>query len=131
MTSSPQIWIKTDFFGIEPGEDAATNPGRFGKSMANWLAEKFVESKIFQGAEVLSEDWGWCVMLQRKPFPLWVGCGNRFDTTDEWGAFVTAEPGFFYKIRHGADVRRAVDESFKMLNEHLHALPDGNVWQED
>ncbi|BDU21690.1 hypothetical protein DYGSA30_31470 [Dyella sp. GSA-30] len=126
MTSSPQIWIKTDFFDIEPGEDEATNPGRFGKSMANWLAWKFSEGEVFQGAKVLGEDWGWCVMLQRKPFPLWVGCGNRFDTTDEWGAFVTAEPNLLYKIRHGADVKRMVDGAFQMLGGYLRQLSDGD-----
>jgi hypothetical protein len=25
---------------------------------------------------VFAEDWGWCVMLQRRPFPLWLGCVN-------------------------------------------------------
>jgi hypothetical protein len=25
---------------------------------------------------VIPEDWGWCVVLKRDPFLLWVGCGN-------------------------------------------------------
>lgn len=99
--------------------------------MAGWLAKKFSEGTNFENPEVLGEDWGWCLMLQRKPFPLWVGCGNRFDTTNEWGAFVTAEPSLFFKMGHGADVKRKVDESFKMLNLYLRELPESEVWQEN
>lgn len=32
---------------------------------------------------VIAEDWGWCVMLRREPFMLWIGCGN--DRSDFYG----------------------------------------------
>lgn len=57
---------------------------------------------------VIPEDWGWCVMCQREPFMLWVGCGNVNDPdhrSDDsppakhkivWHCFTSAEV-FFWK----------------------------------
>ncbi|MEW8355501.1 MAG: hypothetical protein AB2556_23930 [Candidatus Thiodiazotropha sp.] len=59
-------------------------------------------------AEVIPEDWGWCVMCSRKPYMLWVGCGyidaeeespGEQPVNDEiiWHCFVTAEIPYFKK----------------------------------
>ena len=37
-------------------------------------------------------------MVQRKPFMLWVGCGNEQGSTNRWSIFVEAEQGFLQKI---------------------------------
>ena len=71
----PQFWFRSDLFQIEPAEDQETNPLRYGKQLAAWIASRF-RSAGYPSAEVVPEDWGWCVMLQTSPFLLWVGCGN-------------------------------------------------------
>jgi hypothetical protein len=72
--SSP-VFFRSDLFPIDPQEDEETNPFCYGKSLAEWVRARFNELG-YESEPVIAEDWGWCVMLQRKPFMLWVGCGN-------------------------------------------------------
>lgn len=71
---SPTIQFRSDLFLIDPREDEETNPFCYGKSLAEWLRKKF-EELGYLPEPVIAEDWGWCVMLAREPFMLWVGCG--------------------------------------------------------
>jgi hypothetical protein len=74
-TASAPIMFRSDLFQIDPREDEETNPFCYGRSLAEWVRNKFVELG-YEPEPVIPEDWGWCVMLTRKPFMLWVGCGN-------------------------------------------------------
>jgi hypothetical protein len=85
--------IRSSAFPIEPGEDANTNPGVFGLSLANYLAAQ-MRLRGWSVESPRSEDFGYCIMLARKPFRLWIGCGNTGDRTDEWSAFAAAEGAF-------------------------------------
>jgi len=67
--------FRSDLFLIDPREDEETNPFCYGKSLAEWVRTKF-EELGYRPEPVIPEDWGWCVMLKREPFMLWVGCGN-------------------------------------------------------
>lgn len=128
--SAPQVWVNTSFFRVDPGEDEHTNPVIYGRAFANWLAEK-LKARGEPVQEVLSEDWGWCVMLTRKPFALWVGCSNRAGQTDEWGAFVVAEPNILARLLGRVDTKPAVDRVQKTLLEVMHEIPDAKkVWVE-
>jgi Domain of unknown function (DUF6531) len=130
MMSASQVWVSTSFFRVEPGEDEHTNPGIYGRAFANWLAEK-LKARGEAVQEVLSEDWGWCVMLTRKPFPLWVGCSNRVGQTDEWGAFVVAEPNILARLFGRVDTKPAVDRLQKILRDVIHEIPEAKkVWVE-
>jgi len=72
---SPTILFRSDLFHIDPREDEETNPFFYGRSLAEWVRTKFIELG-YAPEPVIAEDWGWCVMLAREPFMLWVGCGN-------------------------------------------------------
>jgi len=72
---SPTILFRSDLFKIDPREDEETNPFCYGRSLAEWVRTKFIELG-YVPESVIAEDWGWCVMLTREPFMLWVGCGN-------------------------------------------------------
>lgn len=72
---SPTFRFRTDLFLIDPQEDVETNPFCYGKALAEWIRTKFGELG-YQPEPVIAEDWGWCVMLKRDPFALWIGCGN-------------------------------------------------------
>lgn len=67
-------WFTSTQFHVQEGEEDSTNPGCFGKSLAEWLASEL--KTIGYSAEVVPEDWGWCVMCARGEYLLWVGCGN-------------------------------------------------------
>jgi hypothetical protein len=69
-----QFEFETDRFAIEDGEEESTNPGCYGKALAKWLGERLVAAGY--QADVVAEDWGWCVMCARADYLLWVGCGN-------------------------------------------------------
>ncbi|MGO8934105.1 MAG: hypothetical protein ACLP0B_00585 [Steroidobacteraceae bacterium] len=131
MTSLPQLCVATSFFEIEPSEDRDTNPGIYGRAFANWIAERLKE-RGESVEEIVSEDWGRCVIVTRKPYLLWIGCGNRAGRTDEWGAFVVAEPGLLQRLSGSVDLRTAVDRLHQVLDEIMHEVPQATrVWSED
>lgn len=89
-------WFTSTRFRVEPGEDEEVNPGRYGRQLAHWLQFRLKEHGYPQ-AEVVPEDWGWCVMCRAQPFKLWVGCGNvESEGSSEsapivWHCFAVAE----------------------------------------
>ncbi len=103
-----RIFIKTDLFEIEPQEDEETNPSIYGKQFSEWLRLKFIDLG-YEVEEVIPEDWGWCVMCQREPYWLWVGCSSILEeepTEDyqarkediTWHCFATAEVPFLKRL---------------------------------
>lgn len=102
------FWFKSDLFRVEPGEDEETNPQCYGKSLSSWLKHKLVLNG-YQVEDVIPEDWGWCVMCQRQPYSLWVGCGSSVGPGEAeratpkienifWHCFVVAEVPLLKKI---------------------------------
>lgn len=131
MTSLPQLCVATSFFEIEPSEDAETNPGIYGRAFANWIAER-LKAHGESVEEIVAEDWGRCVIVMRKPYLLWIECGNRAGRTDEWGAFVVAEPSFFQRLSGSVDPRPTVASLHQVLNEIMREVPHATrVWSED
>jgi hypothetical protein len=111
----------SSLFEIEPREDEETNPRRYGKQLALWLKEKL--KGIGYQTEVLPEDWGWCVICQRKPFLLWVGCGNESDYDKVgpndpppkgrevvWHCFPEAELPLLSRLFNRTDMTPALDK---------------------
>lgn len=72
------IWFKSSHFEAETGEDEETNPRMYGRQVAMWLHKEF-SVLGYEVEEVFGEDWGWCVMCQRDPYMLWIGCVNLRD----------------------------------------------------
>jgi hypothetical protein len=127
---SNQVWFTSPFFAVEAGEDARTNPGRYGKALAQWVSERLKQRGVPVEA-VLPEGFGWVVVVSRKPFLLWVGCGNEDGSSDRWSMFAVAEPGIWQRLFGRVDPRPAVAE----LEAHLVAIvanvPDARdvVWE--
>ena len=109
---SETIHFVTDLFQVEPGEEEETNPGIFGKQLAYWVKKRFEENG-YSDIEIVPEDWGWCVILQRKPNLIWVGCSGQkgvefsteyFEESEEgeegitWNCFLVMEAPFFKKF---------------------------------
>jgi hypothetical protein len=74
---TPQFWFRSTLFKVAPDEDDQTNPFCYGRELAEWLKSRF-RTLGYEPEEVIPEDWGWCVMLQRRPFLLWIGCANVY-----------------------------------------------------
>ena len=113
-----QLWFTTEEFKPLPAEEEKINPGRFGESLATWVQTTLADEGYTIEGNPTPEDWGWVVMLQRKPFSLWVGCGNEDGSTTRWSLFVEAERGIFSRILSKADpapVVKAVEIKLEKL----------------
>lgn len=101
-------WFKSSVLKVIQGEDEETNPNRFGKGVASWIAEAF-KSEGYK-TEVFAEDWGWRVDCMNEPCPIWIGCGNVDEMDDDgkflkpklddivWHCFVEADAPFLKKL---------------------------------
>lgn len=77
-SSTPGYWFTSTLFEAEADEDKETNPRMYGRQVARWLREGLL-SLGYPVEGVFGEDWGWCVMCQREPYSLFVGCVNLPD----------------------------------------------------
>ena len=61
------------------------------------------------------------------PYLLWIGCANRQGETDEWGAFVSVEPGFVPRLFRSVAARKKRLEA--LLLEVMQSVPQSErVW---
>lgn len=119
-----QFWFRSPLFEVEPGEDAETNPLCYGRALANWLAAALREEGV-EVESVIPEDWGWCVIVKRTPFLLWVGCGNVQEHEEQlsndalpqrqdvvWTCMVVAEVPLLKRLFRAPDTGAEVDEIY-------------------
>ena len=126
----PQVTFSSEFLKPTPGEDEQTNPGRFGEALAEWLAERLVErGGSVEG--VIPEDFGWVVMVSRKPFMLWLGCGNTEGCTTEWSVFPVAEPSLMQRLFRRVDPTYELEKLKAHLAELVPIIPGVSnvVWE--
>lgn len=117
---SKQLSFTSTFFKPIAGEEDQTNPGRFGKALAQWIAEELRKAgTAIEG--VIPEDFGWVVMVYRKPFPLWIACGNEDGSEERWVMYVVAEPSLFQRVLRRVNPAPAVAE----LEERLARIVQG------
>lgn len=103
MIDTEKYCFKSSLFQVEPGEDEETNPYIYGKQFSDWVAQRLRE-RGYEEAKANTEDWGWAVSCQSKPFYLYVACASFVDydeTVDPsivpkpdeitWQCFVAAE----------------------------------------
>ena len=137
---SPRIaqgfWFKSSIFEAEPNEDEETNPRMYGRQVATWLRPKLIELG-YEVEEPFGEDWGWCVMCQREPYRMWIGCVNLRDYEYAqpgdpppprerllWNVVPMAEIPFFrYLFRKKPDINPGLDKLSNELKEILASEP--------
>jgi hypothetical protein len=118
----PCYVIRSSAFAIELGEDGDTNRGVFGRSLANYVAAQ-MRSRGWTVEGVIPEDFGYCVMLTRKPLMLWIGCGNRRECTDEWVAFAVAEGALVKRGLQMLDPSKEILRISAVLDEVMKSAP--------
>ena len=96
MKKSPILKFTSEAFAIAPGEDEATNPGIFGKALAEWIREQLRASGLSTSA-IVAEDFGWCVPIASAPYSLYVACGGG-PSTEEWHVFAFVEGGLIHRL---------------------------------
>ncbi|MCO4780700.1 MAG: hypothetical protein KC646_00140 [Candidatus Cloacimonetes bacterium] len=93
-------YFKSSLFSVTEGEDEQTNPGIYGKSLAEWLVEGFTNCG-YTNLEVIAEDWGWCIFIKEDEHSsMFIGCGSLNTDPDEtlpeeieWHVFLFSEIG--------------------------------------
>ena len=77
--------FNSNFFEPIDGEEDETNPGIFGKALAQFLSDEF-ELRGYE-TDIFPEDWGWHVELSPTstplPYALWFGCSS-YDDVGDW-----------------------------------------------
>src|SRR5262249_48237734 len=97
MRQSPLLQFESSAFVDAPSTDEETNPGIFGKSLADWLSRQLQAQGSTPG-DVVAEDFGWCVPLESKPYKLYVACSSAEDAVNLWQVFVFAEGGLLARL---------------------------------
>ncbi len=108
MKKSPILEFESSAFALVPGEDEATNPGVFGKALAQWLGNRLCLAGIAAG-EVIAEDFGWVIPVKSEPYSLHVACSSG-ETPNGWMVFAFAEGGLMSRL-FGRDKGGAALES--------------------
>ena len=142
-----EIIFTSTAFPVLPNEDEAINPGIFGRSVADWIKKSLTGTK-FEITEDINEDFGYCLIVHRTPYWLWVGCCGYSDhpydegaldesvaaslplASIEWRVWVTTEWGVLSKLLRRDNRIRDQHELLDILRDKLSALPHV-VFRED
>ena len=122
MQQSPILTFSSSAFAITPGEDAETNPGIYGKALAEWLSKQ-LGARGIAGGEAFAEDFGWCVGVKSGEKGVHVVCASG-ETPDTWQVFCFTERGFFEKLRGRPDAIEALEHVFDTVKDCLAAAPE-------
>jgi hypothetical protein len=125
LVTSPVYSFESDAFPVLGDEDAATNPGIYGKALAEWMSAKLTEGGA--GAKApYAEDWGWCVEIaghrirRVSPAP-----AKRRRARRRPGACMRSWTwGVLGRFRGGKEAaQRTVDDLSRKLKEILSTAP--------
>jgi hypothetical protein len=122
MQPSPILTFSSTAFAVTPGEDAETNPGIYGKALAQWLSKQLGARGIAAG-EAFPEDFGWCVGVKSGDRGVHVVCSSG-ETDDTWRVFCFVERGFFERLRGRPDATEALEHVFDVVKDCLSAAPE-------
>lgn len=134
MTDTPQgFWFTSTLFEVEAGEDEETSPGRYGRQLARWLAERLRE-RGHDVESVTPEDWGWRVACRSGPHRTVAACGNVDDAGPDaaavappatviWHCFPVAEAPLWRRWLQGSQVAQSVGTFNRTLREIFESEP--------
>jgi hypothetical protein len=97
MKQTPLLEFESSAFAVIPGEDEATNPGIYGKALAEWLGNQLRAAGIPAGS-IIAEDFGWCVPVAGSPHQLYVACASTQEAPNQWQVFAFAEGGLAARL---------------------------------
>src|SRR5262245_22643012 len=104
------------------GESEEVNPGRFGKRLAQFLAEA-LRREGEPVAEIFAEDWGWVVPIQNPEFRLWVGVGNYEEYPDGFLCFIEPHRDIVRRLWKKIPTRGRIEALQQRLDRILQADP--------
>jgi hypothetical protein len=125
LITSPVFSFESDAFPVTEGEDSATNPGVYGKALADWLSAKLNERGT--GAKApFAEDWGWCVEIAGHPHPTGLACTSEAEEgmSPSWRVYAFVDLGLLVRFGGGKEAaQRTVDDLTAQVKEILSTAP--------
>ncbi len=118
-----QVWFSSGAFQPQEGEEELTNPGRFGKNLADWIRQG-LEQRGIPVEEPSPEDWGWLLSLSAESVPFTLGIGNEGDAEDRWSVWVEPQVGIFWRKKKAHAVRKTEVELRGVIQELLDSNQD-------
>jgi hypothetical protein len=112
----------SDLFRPYPGEEEETNPGRYGKRLAEFLIAGLTNANIVCKAPV-AEDWGWRIDVQNDAFTLWIGVGVYEEYPDGFLCFIEPHEAVIRKFFRKIDTRGPVEALQRAMDKVLSAEP--------
>src|SRR5262245_52206107 len=118
-----QVEFRSSAFPPYDSEAEEINPGRFGKRLAEFLSEELRKRGENVG-ELVLEDWGVLLPIERAGFNLWIGVGNYDEYSDGFLCFIEPHkeyvrslPWFWKRI----PVRPRIEELQRRIDDALRA----------
>lgn len=118
LVTSQMLTFESAAFPVAEGEDAETNPGIFGKALAEWLSKRLGDRGVIT-REPFAEDWGWCVEVANQKHPTGLACSSEDHEKTAWRVFAFVDLGLFGHFS-GKDVAtRAANDLIAIVREIL------------
>jgi len=119
----PHLEFESGAFPVTPGEDERTNPGIYGKALAEWLKLELRSDGLATG-NVIAEDFGWCVPIKASNHSVYVVCASFEDGSKQWHVFAFAEGALLARL-FGKDPRgESLSRVYGAVRQRLEAHPD-------
>ena len=118
LITSPILSFESSAFPVVEGEAAETNPGIFGKALAEWLSKRLYERGVVAKAPY-AEDWGWCVEVASQKHPTGLACSSDDDEKTSWRVYAFSDLGVFGAFRGKDEAVRVVNELIEVVKDVL------------
>ena len=118
MSMSQHLIFRSQAFPPIAGEDEETNPGIYGRALAQWLAAQ-LPTFGWRVKRCIAEDFGRLVEVEDPRFRLYVACANGHDGDDSWQAFTFAEGGGLFGMFSKSEKQQLAD---RLLDDVERAL---------
>jgi hypothetical protein len=118
------VEFRSNAFPAYDSEDEEVNPGRYGRRLAEFLAQALRDAGE-SVREPAAEDWGWVVEIENPGFRLWVGVGNYDQYPDDgFLCFIEPHREFVRRLWKKIPTARRVVEIQEKMNSALQTHPD-------
>jgi hypothetical protein len=114
------VELRSDLFPAYPGEDEETNPGRYGKRLAEFLVAELGKAGLVCETP-FAEDWGWQIKVQNETFPLWIGVGVYDEYPDGFLCFIEPNTPSIRRFFKRIDTRGPVEALQRAIDAALRA----------
>jgi hypothetical protein len=115
------VRFRSQLFRPLKPEDEQVNPGVYGEELAKWVREN-IGSHGVPAQDHFGEDWGWMVVFGRES-PVWIGCGNVEDESDQWLCFCDVHRGFLDRLLGRPPATEALRRTVNALASLLASEP--------